>query len=575
MTNLMMLENLEQDKRKRAYVTPVKVVWMTQEEDAMVENSRYLLEHRSPQISLQAKNPCILHNRGKTASVLLDFGREIHGGIVIAAWQETKGDGVCVRVRFGESAMEAMSETGEGKTATNDHALRDLTIMIHSMSMTPVGETGFRFVRLDLLEKNASLVLKTVKGVLVYRDIPYRGSFRSSDALLNRIWDTGAYTVHLNMQNYLWDGIKRDRLIWAGDMHPEIAAIEAVFGFDETVPKSLDFVRDETPLPGWMNGFPAYSMWWVISQYDWYWHTGDLAYLREQREYLMGLAEQLFACIGEDGRDTTPQVRFVDWPTSENADAVDAGLQAIHILAEEKMEILFQALREPQWAKRCRENAARLRRWKGNCGGAKQAAALMVLAGQEDAKEVNQRLLRVGGAQGLSAFMGYYILTARAMAGDILGCLDCVREYWGGMLALGATTFWEDFDIRWMEGASPIDALVLEEDKGDGRSGVDVHGTYGNYCYQGYRHSLCHGWSAGVTPWISETILGVRVMDAGCRRLEIWPRLGDLEWAEGTYPTPHGEVYIFHSKKKDGTIESVIRAPGEIETVLVSKGEKE
>ena len=49
--------------------------------------------------------------------MLLDFGREIHGGIVIAAWQETKGDGVCVRVRFGESAMEAMSETGEGENS--------------------------------------------------------------------------------------------------------------------------------------------------------------------------------------------------------------------------------------------------------------------------------------------------------------------------------------------------------------------------------------------------------------------------------------------------------------------------
>lgn len=41
--------------------------------------------------------------------------------------------------------------------------------------------------------------------------------------------------------------------------------------------------------------------------------------------------------------------------------------------------------------------------------------------------------------------MGYYILTARAMAGDYEGCLEAIREYWGGMLSLGATTFWEDF----------------------------------------------------------------------------------------------------------------------------------
>ena len=77
----------------------------------------------------------------------------------------------------------------------------------------------------------------------------------------------------------------------------------------------------------------------------------------------------------------------------------------------------------------------------------------MVINGMEDPGEVNERLLKKGGAQGMSAFMGYYILTARAMAGDYQGCLDCIRDYWGGMLSLGATTFWEDFDVRWLENA--------------------------------------------------------------------------------------------------------------------------
>ena len=53
------------------------------------------------------------------------------------------------------------------------------------------------------------------------RDLQYLGSFECSDERLNTIWQTGAYTVHLNMQDYLWDGIKRDRLVWIGDMHPE------------------------------------------------------------------------------------------------------------------------------------------------------------------------------------------------------------------------------------------------------------------------------------------------------------------------------------------------------------------
>ena len=93
---------------------------------------------------------------------------------------------------------------------------------------------------------------------------------------------TGAYTVHLNMQDYLWDGIKRDRLVWVGDMHPETSTIATVFGSNEVVPKSLDLSRDITPIPNWMNGISTYSMWWIIIHRDWYMHNGDLAYLQQQ-----------------------------------------------------------------------------------------------------------------------------------------------------------------------------------------------------------------------------------------------------------------------------------------------------
>lgn len=559
-------KNCREDRRKRVLLTPVRVLWKTESsEEAVVENSERLLENREAQISLQAVNPCILHNKGKEASILLDFGREIHGGVILYAWQETKGNGVRVRVRFGESAMEAMSEMGEGKTATNDHALRDFTTEIHSMSMTPLGETGFRFLRLDLLEPNTSLVLKAVKGVLIYKDIPYRGSFRSNDELLNQIWDTGAYTVHLNMQNYIWDGIKRDRLVWAGDMHPEITTIQAVFGFDESVPNSLDLVREETPLPGWMNGFPPYSMWWIISQYDWFMHTGDLEYLKSQREYLIGLARQLSQAIGEDGKDITPEVRFLDWPSSEDRDIVDAGIQAIHILATSKLKRLFQFLEEEEMEKLCERDLEQLKKWKGDYKNSKQAAALMVLAEMIDAREANETVLKCGNAAGMSTFMGYYILSARALAGDIQGCLNCVREYWGGMISLGATTFWEDFDIKWMKDAAPIDTITGEDSR------VDVHGTYGKYCYKGYRHSLCHGWASSVTAWLSEYILGIQVKDAGCRKLEIIPHLGDLEWVEGTYPTPYGNVFVSHRKMENGRTESVVEAPKEVEVVLVKE----
>ena len=96
------------------------------------------------------------------------------------------------------------------------------------------------------------------KAILLYRDIPYLGSFSCSDPLLNRIWETGAYTVHLNMQQYIWDGVKRDRLVWIGDLHPELSTIQAVFGDQQVIRDSLDLVTSQTPADQWMNDIPTY-----------------------------------------------------------------------------------------------------------------------------------------------------------------------------------------------------------------------------------------------------------------------------------------------------------------------------
>lgn len=557
------LENAEQDNRKRVYITPQKILWETNNEYANVINSGALLKKRSPQISLAAIKPCVLCNNGRPASVLLDFGCELHGGIVISAWKDTTGQGAKIRVRFGESAKEAMSNIGDKTNATNDHANRDIEARIGSMSMNPLGETGFRFVRIDLLDLHCQLELKTIQAVFIYKDLKYHGSFQCSDVLLNKIWDTGAYTVHLNTQNYIWDGIKRDRLVWVGDMHPEVATIKTVFGYDDAIPKSLDFIKEETSLPGWMNDFPAYSMWWVIIHHDWFFYTGDYAYLEEQKEYMIGLHKQLSKSINEYGKDITPETRFVDWPSQADQTVVDAGLQALHTLAVQKLQKIFEIFKETKLAEECKADLCRLKQFEVDYKTAKQAAALLVLAGLKDAKQVNDTLLSIDGSQGMSTFMGYYILSARAMADDYQGCLDSIREYWGGMLQLGATTFWEDFDIRWLEDAEPIDSLCDIEGQ------VDVHGSYGNYCYSGYRHSLCHGWAAGATPWLSEHVLGVKILEPGCKRIEIIPHLGDLSFAKGSYPTPYGDIHISHRKMEDGMVESTIQAPDEVEIIRI------
>ncbi|BBH21551.1 alpha-rhamnosidase [Paenibacillus baekrokdamisoli] len=553
------------DPRVREYVNPSRILWTSDDGKSAVENAASLLDGRDSQSTLQSDNPCVLRNNGYPASILLDFGKELHGGVQIAAWFMGGNERTAkLRVRFGESAMEAMSDIGGEGNATNDHAIRDQIIDVSFLGATEFGNTGFRFVRIDLVEENSFIELKSVRAVFLYRDLEYKGSFRSSDPLLDQIWDTGAYTVHLNMQDYLWDGIKRDRLVWIGDMHPETSTLQAVFGSHEIVPASLDFIRDRTPLPGWMS-FPSYSVWWLLIHYDWYIQNGDLAYLAEQREYLVDLLDLIAKQINEDGTNNAPNP-FLDWPSSENLEGVKAGVHALFVLAMKRGAELCLILGDEAVAYRCGLTEQKLRRHVPHHAGSKQAAALLALADLWSAQEANEEVIAVDGSKGVSTFYGYYMLEARAKAGDIQGSLDCIREYWGAMLKLGATTFWEDFDLSWMKDAARIDELTPE-------GKVDVHGTYGNYCYQGYRHSLCHGWASGPTAWLTRHVLGIEIMEAGCKVVRVEPNLGDLDWAEGGFPTPLGVIHVRHNKLEDGSVYSVIQAPSGISIIALSSAE--
>lgn len=556
----------QRDSRIREYLSPVRIVW--QQDSVQIENEHYLLSLGNGQADLSNSRVCVMRSTdARHPALLLDFGKEIQGGIQLVTGMPASQKPVRIRVRFGESVSEAMCEIDGKNGATNDHAVRDFQLSLPWLGVAEVGNSGFRFVRIDLPDDSVELQLKEIRAIATYRDIPYKGSFRCSDERLNQIWQTGAYTVHLNLQEYLWDGIKRDRLVWIGDMHPEVMTVNTVFGYNEAVPKSLDLTRNITPLPNWMNGISSYSIWWLLIQRDWFRYQGDWTYLQSQKDYLVDLLKVLISKVDASGREHLDGMRFLDWPSNENPEAINAGLQALMVQAMKYGAELCSLLQEPELASTCLETEARLRKAapqvikpflalkkKPTEPGMKQAAALLAWAGLMDANEADQKYLSQEGGHGFSTFYGYYMLRSMALAGNYSGALDIIRSYWGAMLDMGATTFWEDFNLDWLPNAAPIDELVPAGKK-------DIHGDFGAYCYKGFRHSLCHGWASGPTSWLTEYVLGVEVLEPGCRVLRIVPHLADLEWVEGAFPTPKGIVKIRHEKQPDGSISSKIDAP--------------
>jgi alpha-L-rhamnosidase len=140
----------------------------------------------------------------------------------------------------------------------------------------------------------------------------------------------------------------------------------------------------------------------------------------------------------------------------------------------------------------------------------------------------------VGGTHGLivTPYYNYYVVRAMAEMGHRQEALNWIRQYWGGMLKEGATSFWEAYDPSW----------YLE----------DFHSSLQADNRSGYFVSLAHGWSSGPTAWLMEQVLGIEPTGAGFRTVDIFPDLVDLDWARGAEPTPRGLLKV--EARRNGTV---------------------
>ena len=456
------------------------------------------------------------------SSLLLDFGAALHGGIRINSCSRP----VPLEIRFGESVGECLGE------ADQDCSRRRDVVTLPRCGMLEYGNTVFRFVQLTNTGAETCRI-QNVLAVALECDVETVGSFDSSDELLNKIWKTAVRTVHLCMQDYLYDGAKRDRIVWMGDMHPEIRGILCAFADTSIIRDSLEFLIRQTPADQPMNGsFHSYNCWFIIGLWEYFLGTGDREFLLRHREYWQSMLERFSGFVDADGQERIPPRRFLDWPNEAYPEAVHAGLQALLYWMMDAGEKLYAEFGLD--AKNLTAAKTLLRRHVPDPLGRKMPAALQTLTGLADRRDV----LEHEPLNDISTFGGYYILQAK----ETRPALELVRRYWGGMLAMGATSFWEDFDLRWTENASRIDELPTP-------GKADIHADFGNYCYKGLRHSLSHGWSCGPAPFLSERVLGIKILEPGAKTVAVKPDLGDLEYVRGAFPTPQGVIQVEADRK--------------------------
>ncbi|XID92989.1 alpha-L-rhamnosidase C-terminal domain-containing protein [Paenibacillaceae bacterium WGS1546] len=471
-------------------------------------------------------------------ALLVDFGRETFGYV---AFTELSGQGK-IRLYYGESMEEALAGAD---AETFDELEADCDVPTDLI--TPVSR-AFRYIQ---IRADEGIVWRQVQHEYEYLPMERRGSFRCSDERLNAIWEVAARTLHLTTREFMFDGMKRDRWVWSGDAYQSFIMNNYVF-FDQDVTKrTLIALRGKDPVETHLNTIMDYTFYWFVSLYDYYMHTGDLTFVASCYPKMLSLMDFCLNRCNEEGMmEGRPEDWvFIDWADMERQGELCVE-QLLFCRSLETMALLAQAMGDGANERKFTELALALRTrifrlfWDDDQGAFLHGRLNGVLMDQvlkypsmfalkfgylneEQSERVRRNVMRNESVQKITTpFMRFFELEALCEVGDQQHVLGEIRDYWGGMLDLGATAFWEEYDP-----ALPAD---------------QQYHMYGDK----YRKSLCHAWGAAPVYLLGKYWLGVQPAAPGYAHYVVEPCLGGLDWIEGTVPTADGDIQVYMDRSR-------------------------
>ena len=469
-----------------------------------------------------------------TNGTLYDFGRETFGYLKVKGLQGT------IHIYYGESREEALDK---------DHCE---TLDVLTAPAQPSSK-AFRYV---YIEREADATYDDV--LMDYEYAPFdaarSGSFRCSDEQLNKIWDVAAYTMDLTTREFFMDGIKRDRWTWSGDAIQSYL-MNYYLRFDtECVKRTIRQLRGKDPVTAHVNTIMDYTFYWFKSILDYYEYTGDVDFVREMWPRMVTLMDYVLSRTNSEGMaegqsDDWIFVDWVDFPMHKRgtlcfeqilfckaletmaacAEIVD-GTVCCDSVATDKTDYaalaatLRQKIQQTFWNEEQQAYLHAIEDGVMNAQITKFPNMFAILYGLSDEKEQQDIMQRVMLNPDIppitTPYMRFYELETLCLTGHQTQVLREMRDYWGGMLREGATSFWEKYNPE--------------------ETGVQHLAMYG----RPYGKSLCHAWGASPLYLLGKYFLGVRPTKPGYEEYVVEPHLGDLEWMRGDVPTPFGLIHV-------------------------------
>jgi alpha-L-rhamnosidase len=557
-------------------------------EEALVEAPAGAIRGEGDLLRLEGGNAIIRAEPGRDVTVLLDFGKIMTG----RPWFEIEArGGEIVEIACAEGLPDEWEPGGPGANSrptpkpwlgADAHLFR-YRAKAGVQAFERFEWCAIRWMQLTVRDAPEGVVFRGLGANLANYPVEARGRFSSSDPVLDQLWATGAYTLRQCMHDAWEDCPSREQRQWLGDVTVENLAGWAAFGpsVASLTAKFLAQAAESQRPDGLTQMFapgdhktdglliPDWTLQWILAAGDHWRYAGDratVAAIFPSIVKALAWFERLLspACLVAD----MPYWHFMDWAgvgRYGEAAALNAQLAGAFAVGAELASAVGWPSEAERLAARGRSIAAALqaRHWDERRGVyvdvvdpvtgereprvSQHANAAIALWTDAPAARIARALDRITDSNRLTftpappiaptgeplepeegvvlanTFYSHFVYDALARHGRLATALRLMRERYGPMLARGATTLWESFEPT---------------------------------------ASLCHGFSATPTYQLSRRVLGVAPGAPGFASVALSPDLAGLDHAEGTVPTPHGDVEARLERTGDGFVASYRLPPG-------------
>jgi alpha-L-rhamnosidase len=462
------------------------------------------------------------------AGTLVDFGRELFAKLEFTAETE-------LTVYYGETAEEACD-------FANALIFEKVSAGIHSLV-----PRAFRYVTF-------TGKVSRVKAYNELLPVEYKAKFSCDRPEVSDIFDISAYTFHLNSREFLLDGIKRDRWCWSGDAYQSYLVNDYLFAdraLNRRTITALYGMRGTQGRPNFeehINRINDYSALLLIGTYEYYFTTGDLDFIRFIYPTALSLYEFILSRLDDDGLvvGRPGDWIFIDWSDIDKDgplcaeqillwQAHNAMAKLAEALGEDGSAYLVRAeklkalINEKYWDK---EKSAYIDSFtSGKRNVTRHANIFAILydfVDRETAEGLVKSVLENDSITKITTpYFEFYELMALCKLGRIEYAQNMIESYWGGMLRLGATSIWEQYDPT--------------------KTGIEHYGMYG----MKYGKSLCHAWGSGPVYLLGRYCLGVYPTSVSAKTFAVEPNPGLYRELHGTVPIGNGKVEVNY---KDGVL---------------------